>query len=216
MKCVAEWPLPAIAIKVLIAKDSIKNGKRFWVTQPGDNGDCPQPFPTLKDVRAVITPEALFKIFIAELEHVADIRRAYQLAMHRWGANVGRLSEARTHLRGKDADDCRKKVEAFLNAQSELPILVPLADMPLKLFVDDFFSLREGSDERDKSDHRAIAHPPRDRPIRPSFDLDRNPFGCNAFARKYGADCLPNVPGAPSEKVILESDGPPRRRWHSM
>jgi peptidoglycan hydrolase-like protein with peptidoglycan-binding domain len=217
VKCVAEWPLPLVAIEVLIATGFVTNEKRFWVTQPGDNGDCPQPFPKLKDVRALITSGVLPKILVAELEHVADIRRAFQLAMHRWGANVGRLSEARTHLRGLDDADCKRKVEAFLNAQSDLPIGIPLDKMPFGLFMDDFESLRQGSDTRDESAHKARAFPPRDRPpVRPSFDLARNPFGCDAFFRKYDARSAPGVPGPPSDQVVKEIDGPPRRRWHSM
>jgi peptidoglycan hydrolase-like protein with peptidoglycan-binding domain len=216
LRCVAEWTLPTPSVEVFIATGSFSDEKRFWVTQPGDARECITPVPTLKEVRKLIKPGAIPKIIEAEMEHVADFRRAYRIAIHRSSANVGRLSEARTHLRAKTDSESTDKVTNFLSAQGGLPVALPL-DLLTRLFVTDVLNLHEQSNKRDVSDHVAVSKPPAEQPpIRPTIDLDRNPFGCSAFFRSFDENCTPRVPGPSTEQIVLDTNDPPKRRWHSL
>jgi hypothetical protein len=215
-RCVARWPLPNPVVEVFLAIGVFSDEKRFWVTQEGDSGDCPTPVPTLKDVKKVILPRAIPITLVAELEHVLDFRRAFRMAIHRWTANVGRLSEPRTHLRAASASECADKVTAFLNQLTGLPLALPLKALG-QFFAEDAAELADQTRKRDVEDHSAISNPPKERPpILPTFDLARNPFGCSAFLRWFDEKSGPKVPGPSAEELITDLGDPPRQKWHSL
>ena len=218
LRCAARWPLPKPAVEIFLATGSFSDEKRFWVTQPGDSGDCPTPVPTLKEVRKLVLPTALPVLLQAELEHFADFRRAYQMAIHRWSATVGRLSESRTHLRAGTAEECTAKVTSFLNQQTGLPVALPLAVLPKDLFAGDVLDLEAQTDKRDVEEHQAESNPSQARdPIRPTFDLARNPFGCSAFLRRFDERCLSGrVPGPSADVTVTDLDSPPKKPWHLL
>ena len=122
------------------------------------------------------------------------------MAIQRWAANVGRLSEPRTHLRAASASECVDKVAAFPNQQSGLPVALPLAALG-EFFAADVVDLFGQTKKRDVEEHSAVSNPPKERhPIRPTFDLARNPFGCSAFLRRFDEKCAPQVPGPPPRR----------------
>jgi peptidoglycan hydrolase-like protein with peptidoglycan-binding domain len=218
LRCVAEWSIPKPVVEIFLASGSFSDEKRFWVTQPGDNRECPTPVPTLKEVRKVILPSARPTLLLAELEHFADFRRAFRMAIHRWSSTVGRLSEARTHLRARTADECVGKVSLFLNQQTGLPVGLPITLLPAEVFAGDVMDLYSQTSKRDAAAHIAESNPPRARdPIRPTIDLARNPFGCSAFLRYFDHRCgAGRIPGPSADDVVTDLGSPPKQRWHAL
>ena len=221
-KCTASWTPPPGQVEVLIASGSFSDEKRFWATQQGDNRDCPTPVPTLKPVRKLIKPSVLPKVSQAEMEHVNDFRRAYRMVTHRYLATIRRLSPERTHLRASDPAQCAGKVDGFFAQHLHgsifgFPIIVGTKGLA-RLYVDQLADVFDPTTSREDPAHSAISFPPRGQPpIRPTFDLDRNPFGCSAFFRAFDERSLPGVPGPASDVLIKDDEfAPPKRAWHSF
>lgn len=72
-------------------------------------------------------------------------------------------------------------------------------------------------DARPQGPHIATSVPPSDRPpFPPDIDTARNPFGCDAFWRRFDSSGLPGVPGESSETVIKDTGVPSRHPWHAL
>src|SRR5258708_964654 len=122
-KCVVDGNLPRHQIVSFVAEQFIFKCDRFWLNQDHNRRQCPSSgtFGDKKQVRVVITPEARKKIADAEQEHFNDAQRSFDLTGSRYLANSLRLTSDRTHLRGKDQQDCATKVASFLDRLSGAP-----------------------------------------------------------------------------------------------
>jgi|ERR1700756_5028689 hypothetical protein len=87
-----------------------------------------------------------------------------------------------------------------------------------QLFEEDFTKLYFAPDrDRDPGPHIADAFPPKEqKPIFPKIDIDVNPFGCKAFARKFNLRSLPGIPGPSSEEAMPDTNEPPKQPWHAF
>lgn len=232
MKCVAEWKVTP-SIETLIATGHFTDEpKRFAAFQPGSESGCPsRALPQLLEVRKLILPEMHPVTIAAEREHYNDFVRAFQMVGGRYLSNVNRLTPERTPLRGKDQAECKDKVEVFLSVVRGLPAFHPslltliktslLEQYPTE-FGEDFKALFSdvASTARDSgptAPHKAVPIPPPDKPpIFPNIDLARNPFGCEAFARKFTTQSARGIPGASSEDLMKDTTDPPKQGWHVL
>lgn len=232
-KCVAAWEMFRFPILVAVVNTFVVSALRRWVNQ-GDRFQCSSmgPIGDLKEVRNIVSPDALKKVIEAEHEHWEDAQKSIDLTGSRLLANVRRFTAERTPLRGETQAECSRKIAEALESMGGIPGTV--AQLGVEGFLEegyealyevDFLQVFQASAaKRDVPGQHggAITHPPEDRdPIRPDFDLDRNPFGCDAFARRYLGDCCPGTPGLSTDDVIQDrslSDGigPVKMPWHIL
>jgi hypothetical protein len=97
----------------------------------------------------------------------------------------------------------------------------PFLERYTSTFAHDFTTQYNRPDrDRPGGPHHAIPNPPTEPifkpPIFPNIDVDRNPFGCDAFFRKYDAGCGPGIPGPPSDTIIKDVTEPTRQPWHAL
>ena len=220
MKCTADWDASA-DIRVLIATGSFTDEpKRFAAFQQNAISGCPpHPLPLLLEVKKMILPEAVPFIVAGEFEHYLDFVRAFRIAAGRYLGNVRRLTPERTHLLASNQSECESKVELFLMAMAAHPAFVTGAFLTLytNVFAEDFESLFTASNRDQSGAHDAKFRPPKgQKPMFPDIDLDRNPFGCSAFARKFDRRSFPGIPGAPSDTAVVDTNVPPKKAWHVM
>jgi peptidoglycan hydrolase-like protein with peptidoglycan-binding domain len=219
MKCVAEWELPAEFIALIGVGSFTDEPKRFAAIQQGDFSGCPsKPIPELLEVRKIILPEALLFLLAGEFEHYLDFVRAFHIAGGRYLGNVRRLTAERTHLRAKDKEQCEEKVQEFLiRAHGNfLSVSFPFLQAYTRTFASHFTRLYE-MPNRDASAHDAFSTPSKEKPpIFPNIDLDKNPFGCSAFCRKFNARSFPGIPGGSSETLVQDNNMPRKNAWHQL
>jgi hypothetical protein len=218
-KCIAEWEMVKPKVEVFIATGTFSDEpKRFFVARQGDVSGCPEGV-SRKEVIKVILAEAEPIILDAELEHWADFIMSYMLVGGRYLSNIRRLTPERTHLRGKTEQECTQKVAQFLmDTTIGLPV-DPLGSFGIMLSSDltDLFMLNTG--KRDQSAHSAISKPPRGKPpVFPNIDTEKNPFGCNAYFRKFDKDSGPGIPGPTFIEIMEDPDGniPRAQTWHTL
>lgn len=223
-KCVAEWKMGRPDVVSFVARDFVVSELRRWANQDQNPRECPSTGPVgdMKEVRAIISPEVHQLAIQAEQEHFRDAQRAFDLSGGRHLADVGRLTPERTHLKAADQEQCEEKVAAFLDPASLFFGVKPFEILKTKYTVSYMFDFLENfgpsGEVRDKKGgaHEIDARPPADRPIRPNFDLDINPFGCKAFARRFDPSLTKSIPGPSSETVIIDKGRPPRLPWHVL
>jgi hypothetical protein len=241
LKCVADWALPVPKWESFVANDYVVSDepKRRPAIREGDTSGCrPNSLPPLTEVRIQIPPVLVPKVIAGEREHYDDFARAYQISGGRHLSNMRRLTLERTHLRGHDQADCEAKVGGFIGAvtggaDAAMIGLAPL--MRLKpsdvqtyyvqqfgtaLFGESFKRVYAQTGARDANGgphHAGDPSPPRDRtPILPNLDTAINPFGCDAYARRWNAQSLPGVPGDDAKAVVKDLGDPAKRPWHVL
>ncbi len=224
LKCVAEWDLTA-TIEVLISGagpiDS-SEPKILEAFQQDSQEDCPfHALPVLLPVRRMILPDAVPITIAAEREHYNDFVEAFRIVGGRYLSNVRRLTPDRSHVRAQNQAECEEKVGDFLfDVRGGLPFLTPFMPRFTENFANDFTKLYLLPDrDRKNGPHFAVASPPFrpfKMPIRPNIDLDKNPFGCKAFFRKYDARSGPGIPGPASATIIKDTPRPLKQPWHVL
>ena len=242
-KCIADWTLPTPTWQSLVAQDFVVSDepKRFPAIRADDTSGCPPgALPHLTEVRIKIPQSLNGKIADGEREHYNDFKRAYQMTGGRYLANVKRLTVDRSHLRGNDQAECEAKVGDFLGAAAGganalLSAMAPLAKLKpadvqqyfLRRYGDAVFAggsfkdvYAQSGAVRDKPNgphHSEDPAPPRSQaPIFPNIDTSVNPFGCDAYARRFNAASLPGIPGDPAETVIKDLNDPVKQAWHTL
>ena len=120
-------------------------------------------------------------------------------------------------MQAAEQSGCEDKVLNFLFGALGSPVVLP-PQAYNTLFQEDFQKLYNSPDrDRPNGPHIATPRPSRDKPpIFPNVDTDVNPFGCDAFARKFDAGCCPNIPGPTAASVITGTNEPPKQSWHSL
>ena len=224
MKCVAEWDTTPSVEVLISAAGPIDSSEPpiFEAFQKDSQEGCPfRPLPVLLPVKRVILPEAVPLIVAAEREHYNDFVQAFRIVGGRYLSNVGRLTPDRSHVRGQNQAECEKKVGEFLfDVRGGLPFFAPFMPRFAENFVRDFVKLYLLPDrDREGGPHFAVANPsfrPFKMPIRPNIDLDKNPFGCKAFFRKYDAHSGPGIPGPASATIIKDATRPEKQPWHVL
>lgn len=221
LKCVADWDLSA-SFESLISSGPIDSNepKIFEGFQKDSQEGCPfHALPVLLPVRRMILPESIPITITAEREHYNDFVEAFHIVGGRYLSNVRRLTPDRTHIRAQNQAECEDKVLDFLfNVRGGLPFLTPFLPRFSENFVNDFTKLFLLPD-RDRKDGPHFANPspsfkPFQMPIRPNIDRDKNPFGCNAFFRKYDRHSGPGIPGPASATIIKDTARPLKQPWH--
>jgi len=223
LKCVADWDITA-TFEALIASGPADSSepKIFEAFQKDSQEGCPfHALPVLLPVRRMIEPDALPFIIAGEREHYNDFVEAFRIVGGRYLANVRRLTPERSHLRGQNQAECQDKVGDFLfDSRGGLPFLTPFLPRFTENFANDFTKLFQLPDrDRQGGPHFAEAAPPFrpfKLPIRPNIDRDKNPFGCNAFFRKYTARSFPGIPGPASATIIKDAARPQKLPWHVL
>jgi hypothetical protein len=222
LKCVAEWDLPVPTIITLIATGSFSDEpSRFYAPRREDYSGCPEtPLAHKKEVRKIILPEALVYTYSAELEHWLDFALSYLYVGGRYLANVRRLTPERTHLRGQSYNECAEKVAAFLMRTTSRTFVNPLGDFGGMFQYDVTTLYAPNTQKRDSSgQHKAYPRPTEDQPpIVPQLDTSKNPFGCDAYCRKFDRTSAPGLPGPQSAQIIEDKEGniPPTQVWHVL
>jgi len=211
-ECVVEWNLITPTVRSFVATD--------WAFTPeiglwhgGLDDSCPtSPQGVMKRTPVVlaITPDALLRITFAEMEHFQDFAFAFHLVSARYLATMRRLISGRTHLRGRNIDECETKTFSFILFHTDFipPFLMGMAhDVH---FVKTFMPSKTVRD--DGHDHSvAVVDPPKN--LKAKRPEPR--FNC-FFHRNPTAASFPRVPGPVTQEVIKDLDTPPFRPWHVL
>ncbi len=224
MKCVAEWDLSATFESLISSPGPVdfNEPKIFEAFQQGSQEGCPfHALPVLLPVKRLILPAEVPFTIAAEREHFNDFVEAFRIVGGRYIANIRRLTPERSHVRGQNQAECQDKVTDFLfDTRGGLPFLTPFLPRFSENFANDFTKLFLLPD-RDRPGGPHFANPfpsfrPFKMPIRPNIDRDKNPFGCNAFFRKYNGTGNPGIPGPPSASIIKDTARPQKQPWHVL
>ncbi|MBU8974525.1 peptidoglycan-binding protein [Lysobacter sp. MMG2] len=219
-KCIADWELPQPRFEIFITVgDFSDEPDRSFPVQDQSVSGCPyETGGTFKKVIKRVMPEVEPMILGQELEHWSDFVLTYSLITGRFLSNVRRLTPERTHLRGKDHDDCVGKVERFLLETSTFPWQPAISYYGALsgYLVDHVYS---DTTTKRESDHSAVSVPPRGKkPVFPNIDHTVNPFTCKAFYRKFDKTMSTGLPGPPFSSLIEDKEAyiPAKRPWNSL
>lgn len=211
-ECVVEWNLITPTVRSFVATDwAFTPEIGLWHGGPDDS--CPtSPQGVMKRTPVVfaITPEALQRITFAEMEHFLDFAFAFHLVSARYLATMRRLISGRTHLRGRDQDECEAKTFLFILLHTDFipPFLMGMAhDLH---FLKTFTPSQTVRD--DGRDHRvAETDPPKNRKAHRPVPR----FNC-FFHRNLTTESFPRVPGPGTQEVIKDLNTPPFHPWHVL